>query len=179
SGGVFSIDKLNWFNGQYIRKLSATELTERLLPFLAEAGLIGKPATPGELAYVVELVPLIHERLVTLDEAPELLRFFFQRPAELNAAELVPKKLDAAKAREALSAAGETLSQLDTWDEPSLEQHLRALAEQLELKTGDLFMTLRVAATGSRVSPPLFQTLHALGKDEVLQRLDVAVGTLS
>jgi len=179
SGGVFSIDKLNWFNGQYIRKLSATELTERLLPFLAEAGLIGKPPTPGELSYVVELVPLIHERLVTLDEAPELLRFFFQRPAELNAAELVPKKLDAAKAREALSAAGETLSQLDTWDEPSLEQHLRALAEQLELKTGDLFMTLRVAATGSRVSPPLFQTLHALGKDEVLQRLDVAVGTLS
>ncbi len=62
---------------------------------------------------------------------------------------------------------------------PGLEQHLRALAEQLEIKTGDLFMALRVAATGSRVSPPLFQTLHALGKDEVLARLDIAVGALS
>ncbi len=119
SGGVFSIDKLNWFNGQYIRKLSTEEVAARILPFVQQAGLVSDPASPDERAYLQVLVPLIHERLVTLDEAPELLGFFFQRPTELNPADLVPKKLDAVRTREILSAAGEALSRLDTWDEPA------------------------------------------------------------
>ncbi len=110
SGGVFSIDKLNWFNGQYIRKLSTEDVAARILPFVQQAGLVSDPASPDERAYLQVLVPLIHERLVTFDEAPELLRFFFQRPAEVNPADLVPKKLDAARTREILSAAGEALS---------------------------------------------------------------------
>lgn len=178
SSGVFSLDKLNWFNGQYIRKLAPEELAERLTPFLQKAGLVGDPMGDAERTYVQRLMPLIQERLVTLDEAPELLLSFFRAPKQLDVNDLVPKKLDRTTARQTLLAAGEELADIEPWAEPALEERLRALAERLGLKTGDLFMTLRVAATGSRVSPPLFQTLAVLGKDEVLQRIDRALKTL-
>lgn len=179
SGGVFSVDKLNWFNGLYIRKLPVAELAERLIPYMQRAGLIGETPSAEERAYLERLTPLIQERLVILSEAPELLRFFYQQPRELNHADLVPKKLDPAGAHRVLAAAREALDAVEGWDEPALETRLRALAEELGVKTGDLFMTLRVAATGSKVSPPLFQTLHALGKDETLRRLDFGITTLA
>lgn len=178
SGGVFSIDKLNWFNGQYIRKLGTEELANRLVPFLQHADLVETPIAERELMRLRELIPLIHERLVTLGEAPELLRFFFQAPERLDIKELTPKKLTPTDALRGLSGARAALSELAHWNERELETGLRALAEALGMKTGDLFMTLRVAATGSKVSPPLFQTLDALGRDETLLRLDSAIEQL-
>lgn len=178
SGGVFSIDKLNWFNGQYIRRLSVEDLADRLVRFLQRAGLIADPISPEEYARLVALVPLIHERLVTLGEAPDLLRFFFVAPRALDPAELTPKKSTPQAALAALTAARPVLASLPAWTEAGLETALRALAEALGIKTGDLFMTLRVAATGSKVSPPLFQTLYALGQAETLRRLDTASETL-
>ncbi len=178
SGGVFSVDKLNWFNGVYIRKLSAADLAGRLLPYMQKAGLIQAEASEEDRAYLERLTPLVQERLVVLSEAPEHLRFFYEAPRQLPVNELVPKKLDAGIAHRALAAARDRLQTLEPWDENGLEARLRALAEELELKTGDLFMTLRVAATGSKVSPPLFQTLDALGKDETLRRIDFALNTL-
>src|SRR5919202_1945856 len=178
SGGVFSIDKLNWFNGIYIRKLSVPELTDKLIPYMQRAGLIGTPASASERTYVQQLTPLIQERLVILSEAPDLLGFFFQAPQHLELNELVPKKLDPAGTLRALNAARSTLAEAGDWSEGELETRLRALAEELGLKTGDLFMALRVATTGSKVSPPLFQTLHALGRDEVLRRIDFAADRL-
>jgi glutamyl-tRNA synthetase len=178
SGGVFSIDKLNWFNGVYIRRLSPEELVERLIPYMQAAKLIGDPLDDAERTYLQRLTPLIQERLVTLSEAPDLLRFVFEAPRQLDPAELVPKKLDQAAAARALAEARGALAEIDPWNEENLETRLRALAEELGLKTGDLFMTLRVAATGSKVSPPLFQTLDVLGKDEVLRRIDFALGQL-
>ena len=178
SGGVFSIDKLNWFNGQYIRKLTPEALAGRLVPYLQSAGLVGAPITTAERDYVVRLTPLIQERLVTLNEAPELLHFFFQAPQQIDAKELTPKRLTPPEALHALTSARTALAELGSWSEAALETRLRSLAEELGLKTGDLFMTLRVAATGSKVSPPLFQTLDALGKDEVLRRIDFAADSL-
>ena len=178
SGGVFSIDKLNWFNGQYIRKLSVEDLADRLIPYLQRAELVGDPISASERTYVQQLTPLIQERLVVLSEAPELLRFFFQAPQHLELNELVPKKLDPAGTLRALNAARSALAEISNWSEGELETRLRGLAEELGLKTGDLFMALRVATTGSKVSPPLFQTLHALGRDEVLRRIDFAADRL-
>ena len=178
SGGVFSIDKLNWFNGQYIRKLSEDDLANRLVPFLQQAHLVETPISDQELTRLRELIPLIHERLVTLGEAPDLLRFFFQAPEHLDVKDLTPKKLTPADALSGLSATRTALSELEHWNESELETRLRTLAEELGMKTGDLFMTLRVAATGSKVSPPLFQTLNELGRDETLLRLDTALETL-
>ena len=178
SGGMFSVDKLNWFNGQYIRKLSVEELAERLVPYMQRAGLAGDPVTEAERTYLRRLVPLIQERLVVLSEAPEHLSFFYRAPQQLDVRELVPKKLDPAAAQRALTAAQAALEELALWTEGELEGRLRPLAEELGMKTGDLFMTLRVAATGSRVSPPLFETLAALGKDETLRRISFAARTL-
>ncbi len=179
NGGVFSHDKLNWFNGQHIRRLTTADLAGRVVPFLQRAGLVADPVTDGELAYVTQLMPLIQERLVVLSEAPEFLQFFFRAPTTYNAADLVPKKLDAAAAQELLHAAERTLTDIADWSEATLETTLRGLSAELGVKTGDLFMALRVAATGSKISPPLFETLHAIGKDETLRRLAAAAGTLN
>lgn len=178
SGGTFSIDKLNWYNGIYIRKLSPDDLAGRLVPYLEAAEIVGRPIDADAYAMLRRVTPLIQERLVTLSEAPDLLRFFFQAPQQIDPAELIPKKLDPGAALPALEAARTALGTLSTWDEAALEGVLRPLAAELGLKTGDLFMLLRVATTGSRVSPPLFQTLDALGRDEVLQRIDTASASL-
>jgi glutamyl-tRNA synthetase len=92
---------------------------------------------------------------------------------------LIPKKLDAAGAHDALAAAHDTLAQLEPWSEGQLEEALRALAEELELKPGQLFGALRVAITGRTVAPPLFETLAALGKQRALARIAAARDVLA
>ena len=98
---------------------------------------------------------------------------------EYDPALLIPKKMDSAGARAALAAAYDTLAQLGTWSEGQLEEELRALAEQRELKPGQLFGALRVAITGRTVAPPLFETLVALGKPRALVRIAAARDALS
>jgi glutamyl-tRNA synthetase len=178
SGGVLNIEKLNKFNGIYIRQLSAAELTERLLPYLVEAGLVSAEPSAAERTRVEALVPLIQERLVVLSEAPELLRLFFEAPPTYDHTLLIPKKLDATTTTQALSTATAALRELADWEVATIETRLRALTEEMGLKVGDLFMALRVAATGSKVSPPLFETLHALGRAETLARLERATASL-
>ena len=178
SGGVLNLEKLNKFNGIYIRQLSAAELTERLLPYLADAGLVGAEPSAAERARIEELVPLIQERLVVLSEAPDLLRLFFTAPDSYDHALLIPKKLDASTTQQALHAATAALRELPSWEVAVIEARLRLLTEELGLKVGDLFMALRVAATGSKVSPPLFETMHALGREETLTRLERAIASL-
>ena len=167
-------DKLRDMNGIYIRKLPAGEVAERIVPYLSQAGLVGASPSEDERAYVARLVPLIHERLEELGEAPELLEFFFHDVAYPDPALLIPKKMDAAGTAAALAAAQARLSALATWSEGQLEEELRALAEELGLKVGQLFGAIRVAITGRTVAPPLFETLAALGRDRSLARLEAA-----
>jgi glutamyl-tRNA synthetase len=172
-------------NGIYIRKLPAAGVAERIAPFLARAGLIGEPPSAQERAYVERLTPLIHERLEELGEAPELLEFFFKEvgpqpdaPLPYDPALLLPKKLDAAATAAALRAAHERLRALTAWSEGQLEEELRALAEELGLKPGQLFGAIRVAVSGRTVAPPLFETLAALGQERALARLEAAARAL-
>jgi glutamyl-tRNA synthetase len=171
-------DKLRDMNGIYIRRLAPAEVAARITPFLARAGLIGDPPTDAERAYVERLVPLIHERLEELGEAPELLEFFFRDVSYPDPALLIPKKMDAASAAAALGAAYDVLAPLETWSEDQLEQTLRALAEEIDLKPGQLFGAIRVAITGRTVAPPLFETLAALGKGRSLARINAARAAL-
>lgn len=171
-------DKLKDMNGIYIRKLSVNEVADRIAPFLANAGLIGKPWSDAELAYVRRLTPLVHERLEELSEAPELLSFFFQDVSYPDTALLIPKKMDAGSTAAALRAAHARLSTIDVWSEGQLEEELRALTEELQLKPGQLFGAIRVAVSGRTVAPPLFETLAALGKDRSLARIAAAASTL-
>jgi glutamyl-tRNA synthetase len=182
-------EKLRDMNGIYIRKLSTGEVAERIMPYLSDAGLIGRPPSDAERAYVVQLTPLIHERLEELGEAPSLLDFFSRdvgpqgaygdAPLQYDPALLVQKKMDAAQTVAALQAAYTQLAALEIWSEGQLEETLRSLAEELGLKAGQLFGAIRVATTGRSVAPPLFETLAALGRERTLARLAAAAQALT
>jgi glutamyl-tRNA synthetase len=172
-------EKLKDMNGIYIRKLPAAEVAARITPFLSAAGLIGDPPSAEERNYVEQLIPLIHERLEELSEAPELLEFFFRDVEYADPGLLIPKKMDAAGTADALRAANVQLAALDVWSEGQLEETLRALAEELGLKPGQLFGAIRVAVTGRSVAPPLFATLAALGRERSLARIAAAARALA
>lgn len=180
SAAVFNREKLDWFNGVYIRRMGDAELADRLTPWLedAERGLPAGVPRPIDRAYLEAIVPLERERLRKLADAPEMLSFFFEERLEYAPALLVPKGLDAAGARSALEAALAVAEKADDWSAPALEASYRALAERMGLRTGQLFGAMRVAVTGRTAAPPLFDTMAALGKERCVARLRLAVEAL-
>ena len=120
------------------------------------------------------------DRLTRLGEFVELTGFFFGPPPDYDASLLVPKKGTPDDALNALTRVRALLSELpEPWTHDEWESGMRALATELGMKAGDLFMILRVAVTGSTVSPPLYESMEILGKDEVLARVDAALGKLA
>lgn len=182
SGARWNPDKLRDMNGIYIRKLPAGEVAERIVPYLAQAGLLSDPPTDEELTYIHTLTPLVHERLEELGQAPELLDFFFKDvrpgPEGYDPALLIPKKMDAAQTLDLLRAVHGALNAVDAWSPGALEEALRALGESIEVKPGPLFGAVRVAVSGRTVAPPLFDMLAALGRDRALARVAAAAAAL-
>ncbi|HPB66439.1 MAG TPA: glutamate--tRNA ligase family protein, partial [Spirochaetales bacterium] len=175
---VFDYVKLEWFNGQYIRMLSDEELAARITPFMAEAGLVSAKPSALEVARLLAAAPLVKERLKYLSDAPEALRFLFAEPAVPPVEELLPKKMDAAGAARALGLAMELLEANDPADHDACEAAFRSGGAEAGLKLGDLLMPLRVAVTGTKVSPPLFQSIAVLGKATAIQRAGKALAAL-
>jgi glutamyl-tRNA synthetase len=183
-GAVFDKERLEWLNGQWIRKLSDSELVDRAVPFLVRAleeardsGLVVRIPSADDL---MPLVPMIRERLPTLDAIGPLIDFLFIDELRVEPDMLVPKKWDAATTGVALKAARGVIADVGevSFEADELEAPLRALAEENGWKAGDLFMAIRVAVTGRTATPPLFDTLVALGYERTLQRLDTARETL-
>ncbi len=172
AGAVFSYDKLDWMNGEYIRAMPQDELARRVLPYLA-AGL-GMSEDEIGLGKVKQLVPLIRERLKRLTDATEWCDLFFEDFPPPPASALIGKKMDAASSLAALRRVIATLASVPEWTEHAMEPPMRALTEELGLKTGQLFGIVRVAVTGKEVAPPLFGTLVVLGREKVMQRLRAA-----
>ncbi len=180
SGAIFNQEKLDWMNGYYIRDMRTEELTETLIPVLEDPdkGLPEGIARPIDRAYLTRVVPLIQERLKTLAEAPELTSFFFEEDLEFDSRMLAQKGMDSEGVRAALQEALSHLEKLRSFDAQSLEGALRPLAQELGLKTGQLFGCLRVAVTGRKAAPPLFETMETLGKERCLNRIKAAIGRL-
>ncbi|MDY7042311.1 MAG: glutamate--tRNA ligase, partial [Chloroflexota bacterium] len=170
SPAAFSYDKLEWMNGVYIRNLPLDELAERLVPFLA-TGLGIEESDLRERRETRELAPLVQERLKTLADAVALTDFFFLEEITYDPQLLVAKKMTAAECAVALERTLEILECLPDFSEETLETALRGLADDLGLKARQLFGIIRVAVTGKTVAPPLFGTLHILGRERVLSRL--------
>ena len=126
------------------------------------------------------LVPLIQERLPALGAIGDLIGFLFVDRLVLDPALLVPKRWDAATTRAGLAAAREAIATVEAvvFEADEIEPSLRRLAEERGWKAGDLFMAIRVAVTGRTATPPLFDTLVALGRERTLARLDVAIAVL-
>jgi len=176
TAAIFNIEKLNWMNGVYIRSLTPDDFAQRALPFL-EKGLPPEVKRPLPSDYVRRMTPLIRERAKTLAEVPQLADFFFIE-MEYDYSLLISKGMTREVTIKALEASELRLSQLDSFDEQSLEALLRPLAEELGLKTGQLFGSLRVAVTGKTATPPLFQTMAVLGRERCLNRIEVALDRL-
>ena len=166
----FDMKKLENINGDKIRALSLEEFYNWALPFLQKAKVVATPIT-GEQERVVRVaLPIIQERIIKLSEIPEMLAFLFTEKVDLNP-ESVAKYLDA-DSKKIISRALEVLTSLATWDHGAIDIALRtALIDEMGLKPRLAFSAIRVAITGSHISPPLFESMEILGRERVLARL--------
>lgn len=168
SNAIFNVEKLNWINGTYIRRMSQDQLAGRLAEYLPDA----------DRGYLRKITPLVQERLKKLDEIVDYSRFFFEDPRDYDTKLLVAKKHTPEESAEALAKVREKLGALEEFNAGSMEQVLRGLVEELGWKTGALFMIVRVGVTGSKATPPLFETMEVLGKDVCVRRIDFAMEKL-
>jgi len=178
SPAAFSYDKLDWFNGVYIRSLPADELRERLIPFWQDAGLVPDPCPDDLKPKLSKIVPLIQERLKVLTDVVEWTDFLLKDIDTPSVEDLLGKKMTAAESLYALEQARGFLEKADPFEAELLEQGMRDLAAELRLKAGQLFGPIRGAVTGKKVAPPLFGTLVILGREAVLTRIDAALRVL-
>ena len=176
--GVFDYKKLDWFNGQYIRKLSDGKLREKILPYLQESGNISEPPAPGQEKMLDGLIPIVKERLKLLSDIVPMTAFLFSDVSGYDASELVPKKQDESSAKRILELGRPLIAKLEELDDEALEAEFKTLSEESGFKLGDLLAPLRVAVTGSRISPPLFASIRLLGLKPALDRIDAAISLL-
>lgn len=211
---VFDYKKLEYYNANYIRRLSIEELYKWTLPFITGTGdamLKINPENPqpkpnvgpefsgvaldenGQL-YCVDksmnmssedvkntlmgLMPLIQERLKFLTEAAEMIHFMFTEPAVPPAEQIIPKKLDIAKTKEVLEAAKDFVHQVFKLNHEEAEELAKSTAEKLGIKLGDFMMPIRMAVTGSRVSPPLIGSIIVLGEEKSIARIEKTIAAL-
>ena len=167
-----NFSKLDHFNGLYIRSLSTNDLAEQLLPFFANAGI------DADLSAIKVLVPLIQERIRTLDEAVDMAGFFFQPDVHPQPADLLGKNMSAQESARAAERSFDVIQALPEIENEALEHALRSLAEELSVKAGQLFGILRIAVTGQKVSPPLIESMLIIGKEIVLARIERAAEML-
>ncbi len=161
--------KALWLNAEHLRGLAVEDLSARLLPFVREAGF---NVTSEK---ILRITPLIRERIKLLREVLTAADFFFvdQLPP-YDPAELIPQKGDAAMALKVLQCAKEVLATVEFKHDP-LDQTLRAAAQELGVKAGQMFQPIRVAVCGRKNAPPLFETLEVLGREMTLKRIEQAI----
>ncbi len=159
SPATFDYKKLDWMNGVYLRALSPDEYADALIEYLGPN---------WDEAKVRRIAPLVQEKLARLGEFPQYANFYFKDDVEPED----PSLLDPA----VLERAREALAALDSWETESIEAALRQLAVDVGLKPGQAFQPIRMAVTGSKISPGLFESLELLGREETLRRLNRAGG---
>ena len=165
--------KAVWLNAEDIRGLAIEELSQRLLPIVRQAGF---DITPEKM---LRITPLIRERIKLLRDVLTAADFFFvEQLPPYDPAELSPQKGDAAMAQKVLQTAQTLLAHVEFKHDP-LDQALRAAAQELGVKAGQMFQPIRVAVCGRKNAPPLFETLEVLGREATLKRIEQAIRKLA
>jgi len=168
----FDMKKLEAINGDKIRALTIDDFLTWSLPFLKNADVIS--GTDQEIALVKKALPLIQERIVTLSEIPQMLKFLFVKEFAIEADSL-PKVTDAAS-KDVLTRSLQELEPLNEWNHTAIEAALRSsLIDEMGLKPRVAFGAVRIATTGSTISPPLFESMELLGKEASITRIRAAL----
>lgn len=169
---AINFTKLDYFNKLHIRALALPELARRVKPFLTEAGY------KVEDDLLIKIVPLLIERLETLDEVVAMAGFFFKEDVQPAREDLIAKGLTAEQSADVAQKSYEVLAAAPEISVDMVEPPMRVLVEELGLSAGQVFGVLRAAVTGQRVSPPLFESMEIIGREKVLARIQQAVQIL-
>ena len=172
SDAIFDPEKLRWLNGVYIREMPLSKLTDEVIPHLKLAGF---DVDKYDRKWLESVIGLEQERIRLFSEAPEAFDFFFKPELEYDKALFDSKKKTPAEIANALEMVKDELSKVETWNHTEIENVCRALSSSLGWGAGDLFMPIRIAVTGKKATPPLFESMEVLGRDLSLYRIDKAV----
>lgn len=170
---ILDSEKLEWMNGAYIREMSPAELAERMAPWIVGAGLATAEDLAGRREWLEALAVLVSERIKRLDELAPMVAFLFADTVEMDAT-AADKALRVEGGAEVLKAAEAALSDVSPFIASEIESALRAVPERIGAKPKVVFQAVRVAVTGSTVSPPLFESLELLGRDNTVRRIAAA-----
>lgn len=172
SPAAINFTKFDHFNGLHIRALTDEDLESRIEPFFVQVGL-----APSK-EKLLKIAPILKERLGTLDDAVDMAGFFFRDEVTPTYDDLVAKGLTAEQSAEAAQKAYDLLSSFPTIELTVVEPPMRELAEKLNLSLGQFFGIIRVAVTGQKISPPLFESMEIIGRVMVLERIKNAIQIL-
>lgn len=173
---VFSMEKLNWFNSEYLKNMSIDSLTKMLLPFLKEANYIEneKSLSLAKNKYIKEVVKLMQGRIKNFSQFIDYADYFF-----IDKIDIEPQAFDSVLNKNGvpviLQALQEKLSLLEHWDEESIENATREVASSLQIKGGQIIHPTRVALSGKKIGPGLFEIMVLLGKEKTVNRLKEAL----
>jgi glutamyl-tRNA synthetase len=173
----FDLKKAEAINAAHMRLLSIEEITHRVLPFLKAAGVVSDPVSDADAQLLELAMPLVAERINKLTESVDMLGFLFVSDEEFTVDPADAEKLLNDDGRAVVRRAMDKLEGLAEWSTAGIQEALQAeLVEAMGLKPRNAFGPVRVAVTGRRVSPPLFESMELLGRDRSLRRLQAALG---
>jgi glutamyl-tRNA synthetase len=173
---VFSMEKLNWFNGEYLKKMSVDSLTKMLLPFLEEANFIKKEKdlSPIKNEYIKEVAKLMKGRFRNFSQFIDYADYFFVDKINIEP-QAFQSVLNKEGVPDILLSLQEKLSSLKCWDEENIENAVREVASSLQIKGGQIIHPTRVVLSGKKVGPGLFELMLVLGQNKTIKRLKEAI----
>lgn len=177
SGAVFDVEKLNWYNAEYIKKMSVEEVIEKIQPYMSEAGI---DMSSFDQSYVHRVVPVAQERMKLFNEAPDLIAYFF-RENEYNADLLCHEKMKVTPdvAKQALEEAVAVLKDHADFTAASIKEVLIQVIAKLGFKNGQVLWPMRAALSQQQFSPGAFEMAEILGKEKTLERIEKALNKLN
>ena len=178
SSAIFDNQKLEWMNGHYIRESDQSRLIADLKTYWADFPVETFDIEPTT-SKLESVVPLIQDRIKTLKEAGPMINFLFSETLSYDPELLIQKKMDYKSTLVALQKALPVINETDPFNANNIEDALRLLVDTLSIKPGQLFGTLRIATTGQKVSPPLFESLEIIGKDKTMDSINQAIQKLN
>jgi len=171
SSAVFDPQKLEWMNGEYIRKIEPKKLASLFVPYLRKKGLIEGEISSQTKEMIVKIASLEQERIKVLSQITDLAEFFFKRDFKYEP-KAVEKRLKKSYVPSLLKEIKKRIEKISPFTRKNLEETIRSLSKELSLSTGEVFHPLRVALTGKTKGPGLFELAEVMGKDEVLRRIE-------